>query len=90
MVKFQFLQFETRTVNYKILIGMIKIVVLRSAFNEIILISPNTKGEKVVFFDTTECQITAGLQSASAILLFIYLQYLKTAPVSVVFHKELP
>lgn len=49
MVKFQFLQFETRTVKYKILTGMIKIVVLRSAFNEIILISPNTKGEKVVF-----------------------------------------
>lgn len=49
LVKFQFLQFETRTVKYKILTGMIKIVVLRSAFNEIILISPNTKGEKVVF-----------------------------------------
>lgn len=31
--------------KYKILTGMVKIVILRTGFNEIILISPNTKGE---------------------------------------------
>lgn len=45
------LQFETRTMKYKILTEIIKIVVLRTAFSEIILISSNTKGENLeVFF----------------------------------------
>lgn len=45
------LQFENRTVKCKILTGMIKIVVLRTGFSEIILTSSNTKHEKwEVFF----------------------------------------
>lgn len=83
------LQFKTRTVKCKILTGMIKILVSRIGFSEIIFISPNIKGENWEVFLGHKCQITACLQSVSAILIFICLQHLKSAPISVVFHTEL-